>query len=169
MRHFAVVLSLVGLVGCGSLEGFETMSAPVMAHAVDWYSAIDVLGIGDVYASSLREEGIRTVRDLLDTLSTRTGRNQVARATGISTKLLLRWANHADLMRITGVGPEFSRLLEKAGVDTVLELTGRNPHNLADAMAEANARYGFVDRLPSAATVAKWVNNARNLPAVMQY
>ena len=32
---------------------------------------------------------------------------------------VLRWVNHADLMRVVGVGPQFAELLEAAGVDSV--------------------------------------------------
>ena len=51
---------------------------------------------------------------------------------------LLKWANMADLMRISGVGAEYSELLEAAGVDTVKELRNRNAENLAAKMAEVN-------------------------------
>ena len=35
--------------------------------------------------------------------------------TGISEHQLLKWVNHVDLMRIPGVGSEYSDLLEAAG------------------------------------------------------
>ncbi len=40
---------------------------------------------------------------------------------------MLKWANMADLMRIRGVGEEYSELLEAAGVDTVKELKTASP------------------------------------------
>ena len=36
----------------------------------------------------------------------------------MSEKSVLEWVNHADLMRINGIGPEYADLLEEAGVDT---------------------------------------------------
>jgi len=44
----------------------------------------------------------------------------------------------ADLMRISGIGEEYSELLEAAGVDTVKELKHRNPENLAAKTKEIN-------------------------------
>ena len=46
--------------------------------------------------------------------------------------------NHADLCRINGVAGQYADLLEEAGVDTVVELSRRNPANLATAIAETN-------------------------------
>ena len=45
---------------------------------------------------------------------------------GISSTLILEWVNHVDLMRIKGVGSEYSDLLEAAGVDSPAELAQRN-------------------------------------------
>ena len=53
------------------------------------------------------------------------GRKEIAEATGISDKLILRWVNMADLYRIKGVGQEYAELLGAAGVDTVPELAKR--------------------------------------------
>ena len=63
----------------------------------------------------------------------------MAAETGIDEAKVLKWTNMADLMRIKGVGEEYSELLEAAGVDTVKELRNRNAKNLAAAMAEANS------------------------------
>ena len=75
----------------------------------------------------------------------------------------------ADLMRIKGVGEEYSELLEAAGVDTVKELRHRNAANLTKAMAEANGKRKMVRLLPSLSAVTKWVEQAKTLPPVMTY
>ena len=70
--------------------------------------------------------------------------------TGISGKLILEWVNHADLMRIKGVGSEYSDLLEAAGVDSPAELAQRNAANLATTFQEVDAaRPDIVRRVPS--------------------
>ena len=60
----------------------------------------------------------------------------MAEKSGLTTTQILKWANMADLMRIAGIGSEYSELLEAAGVDTVKELRNRNAANLAASMAE---------------------------------
>ncbi len=79
----------------------------------------EIEGIGPVYGEKLRAIGITTVDKLLERCAGKQGRVAVARETGIDEKSILTWTNHADLFRIQGIGPQFSELLEEAGVDTV--------------------------------------------------
>ena len=124
-------------------------------------------GIGPAYGEKLRGAGIKSVEDLLTKCGTRAGRDDVGGQTGISEKLLLDWANMADLMRIDGVGPEFAELLEAAGVDTVNELGNRNPHNLTVKLAETHATKGLTRAVPSEKQVERWIEEARAMtPAV---
>ncbi|MBP5560567.1 MAG: DUF4332 domain-containing protein [Muribaculaceae bacterium] len=133
------------------------------------YKIIDIEGVGEVYAPKLIEAGVATVEDLLKRCAKPAGRKELEEATGISGKLILRWANHADLMRIDGVGPQFSELLEAAGVDTVKELQHRVPENLQAKLEEVNAAKNLVNRVPALKEVEKMVAQAKELEAVMEY
>ena len=82
---------------------------------------------------------------------------------------MLKWVNIADLMRIRGIGEEYSELLEKAGVDTVKELRNRTPEHLHQAMIEANQVHKIVRRLPHLSEVEKWVNEANESETIMTY
>lgn len=55
------------------------------------------------------------------------GRKGIASASGIDRAMILAWVNRADLFRIKGVGCQYSDVLEKAGVDAVVELSKRGP------------------------------------------
>lgn len=81
---------------------------------------------------------------------------------GISEDVLLELGNRADLGRIKGIGPVYSDLLEFAGVDTVAELAQRNPDNLFARLQEVAAHH-HVRRLPTAAEVADWIAQAKQL------
>ncbi|GGK38025.1 DUF4332 domain-containing protein [Salinarimonas ramus] len=129
----------------------------------------EVEGIGPAYAQTLREHGIRTTDAFLARAKVRKGRADLAEATGISTKLILKWANHCDLFRIKGVAGQMAELLEAAGVDTVKELARRNPENLAAAMAATNEAKKLVRSVPSAKEVATWIEEAKTLPPMMTY
>ncbi len=126
-------------------------------------------GIGDVYAQKLKQLGIHTVEALLERGATRQGREEIAEKTGISPALILEWVNHADLFRIKGIGEEYADLLEEAGVDTVPELAQRNPENLYEKLVEINKEKRLVRRLPTLAQVRDWVEQAKNLPRVVEY
>lgn len=68
-----------------------------------------------------------------------------------------------DLTRIAGVGPDYSDLLESAGVDTVRELRHRNAEKLTAQLAKANKRRRIVRRVPSQSTVEDWIDKAEGL------
>ena len=90
----------------------------------------DIEGVGPAYAAKLSDAGAKSIETLLELGATSKGREGLVTATGISDKLILKWVNHADLMRVKGVGPETAELFEAAGVDTVPELAQRNATNL---------------------------------------
>ena len=110
------------------------------------YKIVDIEGIGPVYAEKLIAAGIVTVDQLLEKGKTPKGRKELEDVTGITGKLILTWVNHADLFRINGVGPQFSELLEAAGVDTVVELANRKPENLVAKLNEVNEAKKLVRR-----------------------
>lgn len=130
----------------------------------------DIEGVGPAYAAKLQEAGINMTDDMLMAGATSSGRDKVASMTGISGKLILEWTNHVDLMRISGVGSEYSDLLEAAGVDSPAELAQRNAKNLAQTFAELDAaRPNTVRRVPSETVVAGWIEQARKLPKVVTH
>ena len=119
-----------------------------------------VEGIGETYAAKLRDAGITTTEDLLLRARSRSGRGMLAAASGIPERMILQWVNHCDLMRIDGVGPEYADLLEAAGVDSCLELAGRNAANLHEALSARNEASTLVQRVPSVEMVQRWISAA---------
>lgn len=133
------------------------------------YKITEVEGIGPAYAEKLEAEGIKTTDDYLEKAASRAGRKALAEATGISDKLILRWANQADLMRVKGVGEEFAELLEAAGVDTVKELATRNAENLTEAMAKVNEEKKLARRAPALSETEKWVAQAKEMDPIITH
>ncbi|HET7726153.1 MAG TPA: DUF4332 domain-containing protein [Candidatus Limnocylindrales bacterium] len=130
----------------------------------------EIEGIGPESSAKLASAGVRTVDDLLEQGAPRSGRELLAQTTGLSPTQILEWVNHADLMRIDGVGSEYSDLLEAAGVDTVAELARRNATNLAQTFAEIDAaRPNWIRRVPSEATVAAWIAQAKTMERRIEY
>ena len=127
------------------------------------YRITEIEGIGPKYGDKLSAAGITNTDHLLAECGSKKGRKATAEKTGFSESQLLKWANMADLMRISGVGEEYSELLEAAGVDTVKELKMRRADNLAAKMAEVNAAKKLVRQTPSESQVTKWVEQAKTL------
>ncbi|MCB2224435.1 MAG: DUF4332 domain-containing protein [Actinobacteria bacterium] len=126
-------------------------------------------GIGATYGKKMRAAGIRSTGALLKAGASAKGRSALAEKTGFSTHQILEWTNRADLMRVRGVGEEYSDLLEAAGVDTVKELRTRNAENLHKKMDEVNSAKKLVRRLPALSMVKRWIKHAKELPPVMTY
>jgi predicted flap endonuclease-1-like 5' DNA nuclease len=143
--------------------------APQVAHRRHKVDIETIEGIGPAYAAKLKTIGVLTTADLLQTGASRKGREELVEKTGVSPKLILKWVNMADLMRISGVGEEYSELLEAAGVDTVKELKMRNPDNLHQAMLQANEQKKLVRRAPHLSEVRDWVEQAKQLEAIITY
>jgi predicted flap endonuclease-1-like 5' DNA nuclease len=130
----------------------------------------EVEGIGPIEAEKLALAGIATAEALLEQGAKRGGRSAIEKATGISETLILKWVNRIDLMRIKGVGSEYSDLLEMAGVDSPAELAQRNAAKLATTFQEVDAaRPNTVRRVPSEAEVAGWIAEAKAMPKVVEH
>jgi predicted flap endonuclease-1-like 5' DNA nuclease len=129
----------------------------------------DVEGIGPAWAEKLIAAGVRTTDDLLAAGGSASGRERLEAATGISSKRLLEWVNHADLMRINGVGSEYADLLEAAGVDSAAELARRNARNLAETFQELDAARNTVRNIPAEAVIQRWIDEAKTMEKVVSH
>ena len=130
----------------------------------------DVEGIGPAYAAKLTAAGVTSTDALLEQGAKPSGRSRLAAESGIDAGLILEWVNHADLMRINGIGSEYSDLLEAAGVDSPAELAQRNATNLANTFQEVIAALpGDVRRIPSETVVQGWIDQAKDLPKVVEH
>lgn len=125
-------------------------------------------GIGKVRGRLLRNVGIQTVSDLLRVGATRLGRQRIAREVGVSYSVVLKWVYRGDLLRIRGVGRQYSGLLESAGITTVTDLSMRNPLTLCQRLKVVNKKRNLVRRTPPAKTIEIWVNSAKDLEAIVE-
>lgn len=126
-------------------------------------------GIDKATAKKFVENGITTTDELLEACASPAGRKQTAEKTGVDDQKILTWANHCDLIRIRGVGPHFSELLEAAGVDTVKEFRNRVATNLYPKMQEINAEKKLCKRLPTQEQVQNMIDQAKELTPKMTY
>lgn len=126
-------------------------------------------GIGDKYGAKLKAKGILTADDLLARAATPGDRKKLAEELEIAEGHILKWANHADLMRVNGIGPQYAELLEAAGVDTVKELRTRNAENLTKKMDEVNGERRITSGAPHHKVVARWIEEAKTMEPKLSY
>jgi predicted flap endonuclease-1-like 5' DNA nuclease len=142
----------------------DTLDSSTLKREIEY-----IEGIGPSYGEKLRQSGITNGVVLLTNGGTPKGRAQIAEQTGIRNDLILSWVNHVDLFRIKGIGSEYADLLERSGVDTVVELSRRNPQNLFDKIAAVNAEKKLVRQIPTLKNVQDWVEQAKSLPRMVSY
>jgi predicted flap endonuclease-1-like 5' DNA nuclease len=130
---------------------------------------LSIEGIGSKYARRLTNFGIRSTDRLLQVAAHKRGREDLADQCDIPEKLILEWVNLADLMRVKGIGEEYSDLLEEAGVDSVKELRNRKPTNLYKKIREANSKRKLVRRIPSQKDVESWVQQAKSMKPIITH
>jgi len=137
------------------------------------YTALDqdietIEGIGPTYGNKLRNSGVKVIEDLLREGSTRNKRRLLANKVGVAPATLLKWVYRADFFRIKGIGTQYSSLLESAGVNTVADLSRRNPKNLYATLGAINRKKNLVRRIPPYRTVKGWIKNAKNLTRIVE-
>ena len=139
--------------GCSTNDG-ETLNDLGVSSPLDRYDEA-MMTVSDNSATSalIDDPGIGLAHD----------------ATNLNEKLILEWVNRADLMRVRGIGEEYSDLLESAGVDTVKELRRRNPANLLASMVKVNNNKRLVRRLPTETMVERWVEHAGELDTIVTH
>lgn len=129
----------------------------------------DVEGIGPVISEKLKSAGVSDTDSLLVSAKTPAQRKALADKSGLTASQILKFANMADLYRVKGIGSEYADLLEAAGVDTVPELARRRADNLTAAMLELNTKRALVRRVPTESEVTKWIEQAKDLPRLLEY
>ncbi len=123
---------------------------------------IEIIGLEASDAKKLQKAGISSVEDLLPL--TKSQMKKLAKDTGISEKLIDTWQEHADLMRIEGITPEYANLLNQIGIDSVKEFARRNPKATHSKIVEFNKNNpGNIKKIPTQKIINEWINRARIL------
>ncbi len=118
-------------------------------------------GITAAQIERLQKAGVGGTEILLTRGSTPDGRKQIAKSTRISLNRVTDWVHRADLMRIKGVDDDYARLLSRAGVHSIVDLSTRNPMELEGEIEIAAAMERLVKRVPTRVRLGQWIEQAR--------
>lgn len=124
-------------------------------------------GVGGAFAQKLRDAGIETVSDLLAASANPEARQRIE-ATGVGATRLRRWGREADLLRLHGAGPGEVALLDSVGVTGTATLALEEGRALYERLRAAAAERGDVGA-PALAWVQSWIEQARQLPPIMEW
>jgi predicted flap endonuclease-1-like 5' DNA nuclease len=120
-----------------------------------------IKGIEASVQEKLEAEGIRNTDQLLEHSRTPQQRSELAHKVGTTSAALKELANRADLMRLKGVGADFSNLLEEAGVNSCKELQHRSAENLYKTLVDLQSTKHIAHHAPTQAQVTEWVSEAK--------
>jgi len=123
----------------------------------------DLKGLQPEVKTKLESEGIRNTQQFLERTRTQQQRTELAHKVGATPVAIKELANRADLMRLTGVGGDFSNMLEEAGVNSCKELQHRVPEKLYTTLEEIHTNKKIGHRVPALAQVTEWIVEAKKL------
>jgi len=129
----------------------------------------EIEGLDESMEQKLKSVGVTSEEELVAASATKENRTDLAKKIDVPEKVILKWANRADLARIKGVGLEYADLLEAAGVDTVPELAQRKADHLLNKLTAVNEEYEFVKKLPTENQLEDWISQAKELPRILYY
>jgi len=122
-----------------------------------------IKGMNAEVQAKLEAEGIHHTGHLLEHTKTEKQRVELAKKVGATPGAIKEYANRSDLIRLKGVGGDFSNLLEEAGVNSCKELQHRVPDKLYAKLVEIQATHKIAHHSPTLVLVTEWIAEAKAL------
>jgi hypothetical protein len=123
----------------------------------------EIEGIGKGFGQRLRADGIASVEQLLELCTTDDGVARISRSADVDEHTARSWGIMADLMRVGGLGGQWSELLWRCGITSVQTMAQQEVAPLMTRMAEVNKEEHRVAELPGEHRVAKFIEEAGRL------
>jgi predicted RNase H-like nuclease (RuvC/YqgF family) len=150
--------------------GTEVHDLEREAHIDGMFYDIEVVeGIAEVFGGKLRALGMPTTKELLLRCGEPAGRAAVAKELNFKEELLYTWACIADLMRVKGIGEEFSELVVESGVRSVTDLAACDPEALVAEMTRVDEAHRMTRRVPTVKQVRDWKQRASSMRSFVSH
>ena len=125
----------------------------------------DLKGLQPEVKTKLESEGIRNTQQFLEHTRTQQQRTELAHKVGATPVVIKELANRADLMRLHGVGGNFSNMLVEVGVTSCRELQHCIPEKLHTQLEKISIDKQIGHRVPTLAQTTQWIIEAKALAA----
>jgi hypothetical protein len=146
------------------LLAFGTALLLSASASASHYMLADVPDVVPVqHHPALLKAGIENTAQLYERAVTKAARQSLALATGIDVQTLGNWARFLDIMQLAGPGPKMVRVLNAAGIDTLVAFQKADAVSLVQRMRQANAGNKYSEVLPSSDVVSAWIDAARKV------
>ena len=127
---------------------------------------LETLAADDI--GRLEALGFSNTDDFLLLTSTKDRRAELAVRAGLDEAVVIRIGRLADLARVAGLIEPHVVLLEALGVEGVSTLREQDPSLLVKALRRKNVELQLVRSVPPESTIARWIGDAKALPAILE-
>ncbi len=128
----------------------------------------DIPGLPLEVVSRLAEVGIKHTKHFFVKGQTAADRAALAAETGLAESDMDQLAGMTDLARVGYMGPVFVRLVYDAGVHNAQALAACDPSDLLEALHALTDDRHLTTPMPILKDMVRCIENAKNLPPVMQ-
>jgi len=130
---------------------------------------MEIKGIKSKHIDALENIGITNIQQLLKTGNTYNSRLALSRETRIPYDSIEEIVKLADLCRISDIKGLRVRLLFDTGFDTIGKIATQDPEEMRDQIIKINQGEKIAARHPTLTETKFWVEQAKNLPKLVEY
>ena len=131
-------------------------------------SLIDLPFVETDIINILEAKGIRDSKQLFDMAAKRSDRRKIAEKFELPMNKLLELVRLCDLVRITGVGPVFARIIYDAGIYTVNDFMSFDSIDLFERLKTTNDMNGLTKTKFTLKDIEYCINLGRDLPIMIE-
>ena len=125
--------------------------------------------IGRNYKKILRKAKITTTEEFLRLAVCRTSRQNLSNRLRISKRLISKWVNQADLLRVKGIGPKYLKLLNKVNINGLIKLSKQYPEDIFQKINSLDQEdVKKIKRKPSKKLIKKWIEGSGKTRKIVQ-
>lgn len=129
----------------------------------------EIEGIKSEHMGALEMIGISNTAQIINAGKTHNFRLALSRETGIPYDVIVELVKLADLCRISDIKGMRVRLLFDTGFDTIEKIAAQDPEEMRDQIIKVNQREKIAARHPTLIETRFWVEQAKNLPKLVEY
>lgn len=147
----------------------------LLADSLKWVVHHDPLrlskisGVEKEHIVTLRNLGVKHVRQMLERGATKAGRLKLAEESGVPLMVILRLVTISDLTRIPGLKAVRSMLYYEAGLDTLDKIASQDPKELQEFLIGWVVKNNFGGSAPNVGEARHAVEMAKFLERIVKF
>ncbi|MDO8556261.1 MAG: DUF4332 domain-containing protein [Nanoarchaeota archaeon] len=125
----------------------------------DVHPIINIEGIGPEYTERLKAIGINNTKDLWEADA-----SSIAKKIDVSTATIEKWQQMAELIAVSGIGPQYAELLQRSGIKSIVQLASSAPKHLLARVRrlQDSLKIKIQGSSLNIELVNRWIKSARN-------